>query len=349
VDLQFKQDVFMKQIFIVFWFIIVALGDPGAVSAEFNVTAQAGLEHFTWDPGVLPGTMVLKGALDTKAYELASYNLGFIYNNSTLLNIDYYKPLGSRVKGSYYVNELNRISFAPLSFLSVDPSIPWKLRILFSINYVRDYKEFKTTTHIINPNPALKDLIYYDLSGVTTDLNKTDIRTYSSFKYQEWSLDLFSGFERECIKKDANWLDRIGYTLSPILGYFESHAFEPIGVSTYNPTIQESITTADGVVFGLRSKDRTLPGLYFDLIFAGAEGAIRRFNSRVPATDYERYLVDVWFNQYFTWWKLNILVTLGYSRELVEVKSTEMDGTWPVQLDRSETFRKIYVKAGFKF
>lgn len=322
-----------------FFFFLIFMLSPCFLFAEANVLLRAGVEHFTWSPWT---HIALKSSavIDTQPYQLYSYRFDFSYNNSKLLNIDYYQPVNSETKGSFYVNELEKICFTPLLFLLTSKEQPYPLRFLLTAEFTRDNKKFSTSIK------TKSNLTYNTLNGDSVVLNNQSpgVSTTSKFRTTDITFDLFGGyFKNEVISKDD--LSGFGIFLIPFLknaefriGYLESDFLQPIGEKAF---LDESQIDVRGFTFGLRSRDRVSPGFNVNIFSAYGEGDVVSPSSKYKVTHNYKF-ADVWYNHYYVHKKINFLFTLGSFTEWIDIRKQK------AQI-RTDTLKTIYFQTGVCF
>jgi hypothetical protein len=329
-----------KLLFGVFVYLIIIIPPPLS-SADPNVLFRTGAEYFNWSYRGNP-SIRSNAVIEAEPYQLISYNLDLYLRGSKCLSVDYYQPVNAEEKGSFYVNDLKKISASPFLFLSDDQK-PYWLRVLLTTEYTRDNREFVTEIS------TKTTLTYNPLDGDPVQLNSLSpgIQSKARFKMTDISFDVLGG----CLKfspisegKTPNPFAMFVRSLEFRLGYIESESLQPIGnnvIFSDGSFLDESRLKSRGYTYGFKTRDRGAPGLNASVYYSYGRGDVETYNKSYRV-EHNYNFGEIWYNWLYTYRKINLMFTLGYFAEWVEIKKDE------TQI-RRDTMRTTYLKTGVCF
>lgn len=324
-------------------FVCLIIIAPSMALADTNVLFRTGAEHFNWSYRGNP-SIRSNANIATEPYQLISYSMDLYIKGSKCLNVDYYQPVNAEKKGSFYVNDLKKISVAPFLFLS-DDQMPYWLRVFLTAEYTRDYREFGaiiSTKSKLTYNPLDGDPVHLD--GLSPG-----IESRSKFKMTDISFDVLGGLFQSSPNSDGKVQNPNPFTMFVRsvefrLGYIESGTLQPIGNNVMfsdGSFIDESRIESRGYTFGFKTRDRGAPGVNASFYYSYGKGDVETYNKSYRV-EHNYNFGEIWYNWLYTYKKINLMFTLGYFAEWVEIKKDEMQ-------IRRDTMRTTYLKTGVCF
>lgn len=325
-----------------FFTMIIFLIQTGGLFAEGpNILIRTGAEYFNWSYRGNP-SIRSNAIIEADPYQLVSYSLDLYLKGSAFLSVDYYQPINAEKEGSFYVNDLKKISFSPFMFL-MEGRESYLARVFLSGEYIRDYREFTTRVS------TKSKLTYYPLKGdpVALDGESPGIEFMSRFKRTDISFDLLGGYLKLASPFEGggdNPVNRFIRNIEFRLGYIESKSLQPMGNSIMfddGSFLDEARVESKGFIYGFKTKDRGAPGLNLSFYYSYGEGDIESHNKSYRVEQNYNF-GEIWYNWTRTYHKMDLMFTLGYFAEWVEILKGE------TQI-RRDTMRTTYFKTGVCF